>query len=91
MNFRARISSRGQLVLPKAVWDAYGLIAGSEVEIETTGDVIVIKPRPRRARKRYVIDEVAGFLKYDGPQVTLEDMELGRTKGAESGPAARHP
>ena len=75
MNARAKISSKGQLVLPKAVRDAYGLSAGSEVDVESAGDVILLRPRPKKARKTYTIDEVAGFLKYDGPPVTLEDME----------------
>ncbi len=77
MNARARISSKGQLVLPKAVRDAFGLGPGSEVDIESVGDTIVLKPIARKERKRYSIDEVAGILKYDGPPVTLEDMERG--------------
>jgi AbrB family looped-hinge helix DNA binding protein len=75
MNVRAKISSKGQLVLPKAVRDAHGLVAGSEVDVESVGDTIVLKPRPRKARKTYTVDEVAGFLKYNGPPVTLADME----------------
>jgi AbrB family looped-hinge helix DNA binding protein len=75
MNARAKISSKGQLVLPKAVRDAYGLSAGSEVDIEGVGDTIVLRPRRKKARRTYTIDEVAGFLKYDGPPVTLEDMD----------------
>jgi AbrB family looped-hinge helix DNA binding protein len=78
MNARGKISSKGQVVIPKSVRDAYGLTAGSEVDFETSGDVIVLRPRPQRtARRAYSIDEVAGFLKYDGPPVTLEDMERG--------------
>jgi AbrB family looped-hinge helix DNA binding protein len=75
MNVRAKISSKGQLVLPKAVRDAHGLIAGSEVDIESVGETIVLRPQPKRVRKKYTIDEVAGFLKYDGPPVSLKDME----------------
>lgn len=76
MNARAKISSKGQLVLPKAVRDAYGLTAGSEVDIETNGDQIVLKPRKKRlqGRRKYSVDEVAGILKYDGPPVAIEDM-----------------
>jgi len=77
MNARARISSKGQLVLPKAVRDELGLVAGSEVDIESVGGSIVLRPIARRYRKQYTIDEVAGFLKYDGPPVSLEDMERG--------------
>lgn len=74
MNARARISSKGQLVLPKAVRDAHGLAPGSEVDIESTGDTIVLRPRHKKARRTYTIDEVAGMLKYDGPSVSVEDM-----------------
>ena len=75
MNVRARVSSKGQLVLPKAVRDAYGLTAGSEVEVESAGDAILLRPTRKKARRTYSIEEVAGFLKYDGPPVTLEGME----------------
>ena len=77
MNVRAKISSKGQLVLPKAVRDAHGLGPGSEVEVESVGDTIVLKPRPRANRKKYTLDQVAGFLKYNGPPVTVEDMNRG--------------
>lgn len=77
MNVRARISSKGQLVLPKAVRDAYGLTAGSEVDIETTGGTIVLRPRSGKSKTRrvYTVDEVAGMLKYDGPPVSVRDMD----------------
>lgn len=76
MNVRARISSKGQLVLPKAVRDAHGLGPGSEVDVESVGDTIVLKPRARkpRAGRVYTVDEVAGMLKYNGPPVSIEDM-----------------
>jgi AbrB family looped-hinge helix DNA binding protein len=64
-------------VLPKAIRDAYGLGAGSEVEIHTGNGGIILTPLPRKARRKYTIDEVAGFLKYDGPPVTVEDMNKG--------------
>jgi AbrB family looped-hinge helix DNA binding protein len=77
MNVRAKISSKGQLVLPKAVREAYGLTAGSEVEIESVGETIVLRPHVRRPRtgRVYTLDEVAGMLKYDGPPVSIRDMD----------------
>ena len=44
MNARAKISSKGQLVLPKAVREAYGLGPGSEVDIESAGDTFDLCP-----------------------------------------------
>ena len=77
MNVRARISSKGQLVLPKAVRDEFGLVAGSEVDIESKGDRIVLRPRSgeSKARRVYTVEEVAGMLKYDGPPVSIRDMD----------------
>jgi len=77
MNVRAKISSKGQLVLPKAVRDEFGLVAGSEVDIESRGDRIVLRPRSgkRKTRRIYTVDEVAGMLKYDGPPVSVREMD----------------
>lgn len=77
MNARAKISSKGQLVLPKAVRDAHGLAPGSEVDIESTGDAIVLRPRTRKSREGrvYKLEEVAGMLKYSGPPVSIRDMD----------------
>ncbi len=74
MNVRAKISSKGQLVLPKAVRDQFGLVAGSEVNVESTGSTIVLTPLRRSVRKKYTVEEVAGMLKYDGPPVSISDM-----------------
>ncbi|MBL8575905.1 MAG: AbrB/MazE/SpoVT family DNA-binding domain-containing protein [Mesorhizobium sp.] len=82
MNVRAKISSKGQLVLPKAVRDAHGLGPGSEVEVESVGDTIVLTPRAKPTRKKYTLEEVAGFLKYDGPPVSIEDMNRAIEKEA---------
>lgn len=77
MNARAKISSKGQLVLPKNVREAYGLGPGSEVEIESAGDTIILRPRVRKSRKGrvYTLDEVAGMLKYEGPPISIRDMD----------------
>ena len=77
MNVRAKISSKGQLVLPKAVREAHGLAPGSEVEVESVGETIVLRPRVRKPRtgRVYTLDEVAGMLKYDGPPVSIRDMD----------------
>lgn len=74
----ARLSSKGQLVLPKSIRDAHHLRAGSELEIEDGGDVILLRPKRKPAgAKTYSVDEVAGFIKYHGPPVTLADMDRG--------------
>lgn len=77
MNARAKISSKGQLVLPKVIRDSHGLGPGSEVDIESAGDTIILRPHVRKplVRRTYSLDEVAGMLKYDGPPVSIRDMD----------------
>jgi len=82
MNVRAKISSKGQLVLPKAIRDEFGLEPGCEVDIESVGKGIMLTPHPKRSRRVYALDEVAGMLKYDGPPVSVEDMNRAIEKEA---------
>lgn len=41
-----RLSSRGQVVVPKAVRDRLGLIAGQPLVVETEGEHLVLRPLP---------------------------------------------
>ena len=38
-----RVTDKGQITIPKSLRDAMGIGAGSEVEFEQAGDVIVIR------------------------------------------------
>ena len=68
-----RVSSKGQVVLPKAVRAALDWNPGQELTIERREDGILLRPRQLRATRTAA--EVAGILKYAGPPVSLEDME----------------
>ena len=67
-----RVSSKGQVVLPKSIRDEMDWPPGTHLTIEKK-DCSVVLRRARTIRPT-IIDEVAGMLKYDGPPVTLEDM-----------------
>ena len=69
---RTRISSKGQVVLPKEVRDRHGWPAGTELEVESAGDVVVL--RLRQAFPRTTLDEVIGCIPYAGPPVAIEAM-----------------
>ena len=46
--YRARITSQGQITIPKAVRDRLGAVAGDELEFEPNGDDgFTLKHRPR--------------------------------------------
>jgi len=68
-----RLSSKGQVIIPKAVRDRHGWRAGAELEVEDQGDAIVL--RAARAFPRTTIKQVRGCLKYGGRPLTLEEMD----------------
>lgn len=72
-----RLSSKGQLVLPKALRDKLKWTAGTELIVEDTPRGVVIrkaKPFPPTT-----LDQVAGSLAkyYTGPPKTIEEMDEG--------------
>jgi len=76
-----RLSSKGQIVLPKSVRDAQGWVAGTEFRIESYQDGIVLRPiKPFPATR---LEDVAGSVIYEGPRRSLEDMEKAIAKGAK--------
>ena len=70
-----KLSSKGQVVLPKAIRDELDWPAGAHLTVERCDDSVVLR-RKTTLRPRTVA-EVAGMLKYDGPPMSLEDMQRG--------------
>jgi AbrB family looped-hinge helix DNA binding protein len=76
-----RLSSKGQVILPKAVRDARHWEAGTEFVIEEVADGVLL--RPVRPFPRATFDEVFGCLKYNGSAKTLGQMEKAIAKGVK--------
>jgi AbrB family looped-hinge helix DNA binding protein len=72
---KTRLSSKGQVIIPKAVRERQGWRPGTELEVEDRGDVVVL----RRAKlfPETTFEEVRGCLKYHGPARTVEEMDEG--------------
>lgn len=70
---RTRLSSKGQVVIPKAVRAAHGWQPGVELEVEDRGDGVVLRQAKPFPPTRF--EEVRGCLKYDGPPLTIEEMD----------------
>lgn len=66
------LSTKGQIVLPKALRERRNWAAGTRLTIEETPEGVLLKPAP--LFKRTTLDEVVGSLKYDGPARTIEEM-----------------
>lgn len=74
-----KLSSKGQVILPKVVRDARSWVPGTEFAVETVGDGVLL--RPLRPFPPTTVDEVHGCLKYKGRPKTLRQMEQAVAKG----------
>jgi AbrB family looped-hinge helix DNA binding protein len=72
---KTKLSTKGQVILPKDVRVARGLKPGAVFTVESRPEGILLKPEKPFPPK--TLDEVCGMLKYDGPPVSIEDMKLG--------------
>ncbi|WP_158928865.1 AbrB/MazE/SpoVT family DNA-binding domain-containing protein [Acidisphaera sp. S103] len=79
-----RLSSKGQITLPKAVRDLHRWEPGTDFIVEDTGDGVLLRPIKKGRVTR--LEDVAGCLKYDGPARTVEEMNA----AIEAEVCARH-
>ena len=75
-----RLSTKGQLIIPKEIRKRHGWTAGVELLVEDRGDSVVL----RRADDLPVttLADLVGCAGYTGPTQSLEDMEAAIAKGA---------
>ncbi len=69
------VSTKGQIILPKAIRQARRWGAGTRLTVEETPEGVLLKPEPVFAETR--LEEVFGCLAYRGTPKTLEEMEAG--------------
>ena len=73
VKLRTRVSTKGQVVLPRAVRDQPGFQPGSELEVNVAEGVVTLTPvQPHRS---YSLDDLIGIAGYSGPPISIEDME----------------
>ena len=70
---KTKLSSKGQVVLPRAIRAAKAWKPGQELAVVSTDEGVLLKPL--KAFKTTTIDEVVGFLKYKGKPKSLEEMD----------------
>lgn len=69
------LSTKGQVILPKAVRARRHWEAGTRLVIEDTPDGVLLRAAPLFPETRP--DQVFGVLAYNGAPISLEDMEAG--------------
>jgi len=86
---RTRLSSKGQVVLPKSVRDQLRLAEGTEFIVTTTGESVVLRRVTAFPPTR--LAEVAGRLRHSATPRTLEDMDAGIRRAVERRQAPPEP
>ena len=80
----AKVTSKLQVTLPKAIAQRYGIRPGDEIDWVPAGDVIRVIPPSRRASGRKATDE-------RGPRLRLFDQATERQRQRESAARKRKP
>ena len=67
------VSTKGQVILPKAIRERRKWAAGTRLLVEETAEGVLLKPAPLFKPARH--EDVAGMLAYKGPAKTIEEMD----------------
>jgi AbrB family looped-hinge helix DNA binding protein len=76
-----RLSTKGQVVLPKTIRDTRGWVAGTELVVEETPGGIALRALRHRQPSR--LEDVVGCLRYTGRAKTLRQMDDTIAAGVE--------
>ena len=69
---KTRLSSKGQVILPKAVRQARDWPPGTEFSVEMVDEGVLLRPLKPVAATR--LEDVFGCLRYEGPAKTADEM-----------------
>jgi AbrB family looped-hinge helix DNA binding protein len=75
-----RLSTKGQLIIPRAIRARQGWRAGTRLLIEERGDHVVLRGVAEPPRTR--LEDLLGCTGYKGPKRSLADMEAAIARGA---------
>jgi antitoxin PrlF len=74
------MTSKGQITLPAATRAKLKLVKGAQMDVEETADgKVILTPKPQKTGD---IRRLRGILKYDGPPVSIEEMNEAILKAA---------
>lgn len=78
---KTRLSSKGQLIIPKRVRQAHGWSSGMEFSVIDTSEGVLL--RPETSFPVTTIEEVAGCLPYKGSRKSDEDVRRALKRAAK--------
>lgn len=72
----AKVTSKLQVTIPKAIADQYGIEPGDEIEFEAAGNVIRVVPPGRRGGARLSVEERLRLFDEATARQRLREQEL---------------
>jgi AbrB family looped-hinge helix DNA binding protein len=80
-----RLSTKGQLIIPKEIRDRHGWEPGVTLKIEDRGDHIEVRLAEQDFQET-TLEELVGCLHYEGPAHSVEDMNAAIAEAARTRP-----
>jgi AbrB family looped-hinge helix DNA binding protein len=77
-----KLSSKGQVIIPKPIRDAYHWDTGQELTLIDTGSGILLQPKAPFAES--TLDKVAGYLRYTENAKSIDDMNKAVAEGLKA-------
>ena len=77
-----KLSSKGQVILPKHIRTAHKWLPGVEFSVEDTQEGVLL--RPLKLFKPTRLEDVIGCAGYTGPAKTIEEMDAAIAAGIKS-------
>jgi AbrB family looped-hinge helix DNA binding protein len=77
-----RLSSKGQVIIPKSLRDAYQWQPGQEFTVTDIGEGILLQPK--RPFAPTTLADVAGSLPYGGPPKSVDEMAQAIARGVQA-------
>lgn len=74
-----KLSTKGQLIIPKEIRQRHGWHAGTEIVIEDHSSYVVLRSVPQVQETS--LEDLVGCTGYRGPRRSLEEMEEGIARG----------
>ncbi len=79
LTMMTRLSTKGQLIIPRAIRARRGWRPGAELVIEERGDEVVLRLAAEPAHSR--LEDLVGCTGYRGPRRSLRELEAGIERG----------
>jgi AbrB family looped-hinge helix DNA binding protein len=76
MNAQIKVSTKGQIVIPKDVRERFGIHAGEHMDMLERPDGILLRKAKRKSGVTFeeATAKIRQIIKYDGPTVSIEEM-----------------